>query len=97
MVSEKQIEAYFVKRIKKIGGISYKWTSPGTVGVPDRIMILGNAVYFVELKTKTGRVSPAQKKVHKELVKHGADVLILWSKEDVDELIRIYENSIPVP
>ncbi|MDU2112388.1 MAG: VRR-NUC domain-containing protein, partial [Clostridiales bacterium] len=39
-MSEKEIEAYLRIRIKKLGGIAYKFTSPGNDGVPDRIVLL---------------------------------------------------------
>jgi hypothetical protein len=43
-------------------GRFWKWTSPGTPGVPDRIMLLpGLPVVFVELKSPSGSLSRIQK------------------------------------
>ena len=58
---EKDIEKKLVDGIKRLGGCAYKWVSPGRDGVPDRIVVLpGGIIWFVELKTDTGRVSPRQ-------------------------------------
>lgn len=48
---ESDLERKFVKAVENIGGLAPKWTSPGSRGVPDRIVILPNGrVAFVELK-----------------------------------------------
>ena len=58
---EKDIEKKLVDGIKRLGGCAYKWVSPGRDGVPDRIVVLpGGIIWFVELKTDTGRISPRQ-------------------------------------
>ena len=57
---EKHIEAHLVKRVKALGGIAYKWRGHG--GAADRIVVLpGGVVWFVEVKTIGGRLSPLQK------------------------------------
>ena len=58
---EKDIEKKLVDGIKRLGGCAYKWVSPGRDGVPDRIVVLpGGIIWFVELKTDTGLLSPRQ-------------------------------------
>ena len=48
---EKQIEARLRKRVNEMGGLFYKFVSPGNDGVPDRIAVLpGGRVWFIELK-----------------------------------------------
>ena len=39
-MDEKNIENYLKNKIKKLGGVAYKFVSPGMVGVPDRICVL---------------------------------------------------------
>lgn len=59
---EKDIERILTEEVKRLGGRSYKWVSPGNDGVPDRIVILPDTgVIFVELKSETGKLSPVQK------------------------------------
>ena len=85
-VLEKEIEKHLVKLVKQSKGLSYKWIS-SVSGVPDRIVFLAGQVFFVELKTETGRLSPRQEIVFDDLGEQGFPVHILHSKEDVDDFI----------
>lgn len=85
---EKAIESYLATSVKQNGGISFKFVSPGTVGVPDRIVLYRGKVYFVELKDRKGILSAMQLAMHRKFKKHGIDVYILKSKGDVDEFTR---------
>jgi hypothetical protein len=84
---EKQVEKYLVKRVKEAGGLTYKWISTVS-GVPDRIVLLNNRVYFVELKTETGVLSPRQILVFDEIGEAGFPVYILRNQEDIAGFIR---------
>jgi hypothetical protein len=86
---EKQIEAYFVKRVKELGGIAYKFTSPAHRGVADRVACLPNgSTWFVELKTEGGRMSPLQKVFQSDMARLKQNYVCLWSKEHVDEWLK---------
>ena len=51
MGDEKQVERYLCRRVRRIGGRAYKWTSPGCRGVPDRLVFFpGGGIVPVELK-----------------------------------------------
>ena len=53
---ESEIEKILVYEVKKLGGIAYKWVSPGNDGVPDRIVVFPDRKpVFVELKTEKFR------------------------------------------
>ena len=85
---EKEIESYLVKRVKELGGRSYKWVSPGNVGVPDRIVLLpGGRIIFVELKQPGKRPTAVQRVVMAQL--RALDFRATWtdSKEGVDEIL----------
>lgn len=83
-MKESQVEQFLRGRIRAAGGLCWKFVSPGNAGVPDRIVILpGGRVYFVELKTKEGRLSEFQKYQQHELDRLGADVRTLYGMEDV--------------
>ena len=61
-MKESEIEARLVRGVKALGGVAYKFVSPGNVGVPDRVVVLpGGRVIFVELKAEVGRLSPMQR------------------------------------
>lgn len=86
---EKQIEAYLVKRIKALGGMAYKFTSPAHKGVSDRIVCLPNGqTWFVELKTEGGRLSPLQKVFASDMVRMNQKYVCLWNKEQIDDFIN---------
>lgn len=81
---ESTIEARLVREVRKLGGLCYKFTSPGSPGVPDRIVILpGGRVVFVELKTEIGRLAKIQKWQIEELEKRGAEIRVLKGMDQV--------------
>ena len=85
---EKQIEAHLVKRVKAIGGMAYKFTSPAHKGVSDRIVCLPDGqTWFVELKTEGGRLSPLQKVFASDMARMNQKYVCLWNKEQIDEFI----------
>jgi streptogramin lyase len=89
MILEKDIERHLVRRVAERGGVAYKWVSPGRVGVADRIVMLpGGRVWFVELKTVKGRLSPLQKVFAADMARMGMNYLVLRTKGEVDELLQ---------
>ena len=87
-MKESQLEKRLRVKVEKLGGLCFKWVSPGKRGVPDRICILpkGRTVY-VEMKAPGGKLSPLQHKRIQELEKRGHEVYVLASKQQVDEFI----------
>jgi hypothetical protein len=84
-MTEKEIETHFVKRVKALGGYSYKFRSVTQRGVADRIACLPNGqTWFVELKKPGGRLSPLQEIFAEQMAATGQHYAVLWSKEDVD-------------
>ena len=90
-MTEKEIEAYFVKRVKALGGYAYKFRSVTQRGVADRIACMPNGeAWFVELKKPGGRLSALQEIFAEEMRSVGAPYVCLWSKDDVDAFIQTY-------
>ena len=86
---ESAVEAKLVRGVKALGGIAYKFTSPGTAGVPDRIVVLpGGRVIFAELKTDTGRLSPGQKVQLDRLRTLGAEAVVVRGPSGVVEFLE---------
>jgi len=84
-MTEKEIETYFVKRVKALGGFAYKFRSVSQRGVADRIACLPNGeTWFVELKKPGGRLSELQRAFAEEMDVTNQHYAVLWSKEDVD-------------
>ena len=85
---ESEIEQYFKWCVERAGGKSYKFTSPSHRGVADRIACLPNgATWFVELKTKGGRLSELQKIFAADMAKLNQNYSCLWTKEQIDAFI----------
>lgn len=86
---EKQIEAYFVKKVKELGGVAYKFTSPAHRGVADRVVCLPDgSTWFVELKTENGRLSALQEVFAEDMARLNQNYCVLWSKENVNDWIN---------
>lgn len=77
-IKESTIEEVLREQVKKLGGLAYKFVSPGNDGVPDRIVIFpGKAPIFVELKTDTGRLTRLQQVQIERLQKLGQQVEVV--------------------
>jgi hypothetical protein len=94
--SEKDTEKYLRNEIKRIGGIAYKFVSPGNAGVPDRIVCLnGGETIFVELKSEGKRSTVLQQRQQERLRNLGFEVYTdVDTKSKVDELIRKLKNEV---
>lgn len=87
-MKESQIERRLVEGVKRLGGMCLKFVSPGTLGVPDRIIITAKGrIIFVELKTETGRLAKIQRYTIGEMQKRGADVRVVKGIDEVKELL----------
>nr|DAR13819.1 MAG TPA: Nuclease [Caudoviricetes sp.] len=84
---ESEIEKKLVREVRKMGGMAYKFVSPGNTGVPDRIVILPGVITFVELKTETGRLSPGQKRQIGKLQDLGMKVVVLHGMKELEEFL----------
>ncbi|MEG0475484.1 MAG: VRR-NUC domain-containing protein [Carnobacterium sp.] len=85
---EKQVENHLIDRVNNLGGLAWKFTSPGNAGVPDRIVVLNNLICFVELKRpKGGKISDMQAWRIGQLINQGMKAYVIKNKEQVDELI----------
>lgn len=86
---ENKIETYLNKKVNSIGGITRKYVSPGHIGVADRLVFLPEGcLVLVEVKTKTGKESPWQKRERNKMLSLGFTSVIVYGKEDVDRLIN---------
>ena len=85
---ERDVESWLGKQIIKMGGLFYKWVSPGNAGVPDRIVILpGGEIHFVELKTDKGKLSPIQRHVQEVLKEKGCNVSTIYGMKEAEKLV----------
>ena len=93
-MTEKALEKLFVREVRARGGITYKFTSPGNIGVPDRIVITPEGrVWFVELKTETGRLRKMQEYQLERLRRQNCNVVVLYGREEVGKVVTAIFNS----
>ena len=89
--SEKSIERYLVARVKKLNGICLKYSNPGMIGYPDRIVLLPWGVtVWVELKSKGQTLRTIQRQRIQELARIGHLVFVCDSKAEVDNMLDLY-------
>lgn len=85
---ENKIERKLCEGVRRLGGRAYKLVSPGCAGLPDRLICLPNgAVFFAELKTEKGRLSPQQRHKVDELSKMRQQVWVLYGERDVENFL----------
>lgn len=91
---ERTIERALVKHIEAAGGKAYKFVSPGTDGMPDRIIILpGGKVSFIELKAPGQKPRPLQVRRHQQLHDLGITVHILDNTDHIDKVIHAIQAT----
>ncbi|KPK27187.1 MAG: hypothetical protein AMJ66_11355 [Betaproteobacteria bacterium SG8_40] len=91
-MKESEIERYFIWAVMRRGGVAYKFVSPTQRGVSDRVACMPNGeTWFVELKTKEGRLAPLQKIFAAEMQRLNQNYICLWTTEGVDEWASRYD------
>ena len=86
---EKQIESKLVRAVRDAGGMCPKLVSPGTDGMPDRLVLLpGCRIGFVEVKAPGKEPRPLQTQRHRQLRALGFPVFVLDDPEQVPGIIQ---------
>ena len=86
-MKEKYIEQQLIRAVKSAGGICPKLVSPGTDGMPDRLVLLpGGRITFVEVKAPGQKPRPLQLLRHRTLRDLGFKVFVLDDPEQIPEL-----------
>ena len=85
LTSEKLLEKKFCDRVKAAGGLPLKFSSPSYAGVPDRIVLFPEGkIFFVELKSPNGNVSPIQKFVFDKFAELGFPVHVIHNEQMIE-------------
>ena len=89
MASEKTLQDYLLKKAKFNGIYARKLVAVGHVGFPDVMLAFDGYAMFIELKSPTGRgrLSKKQELEIERMLDVGLTVLILDTKEKVDDFI----------
>lgn len=71
-----------IRKGNKIVGL--RQANPDTIGIPDILLVRpGGKLMAIEMKTKTGKLSPEQEHWRDQLLNVGADWLLARSLDDV--------------
>lgn len=92
---ERIIERYLLQRCTELGVLCLKFTSPGHIGVPDRLLLGRDAdgaavALFVEVKRPGGKPRPSQINMITRMRDHGAHAVVASTKTEVDAVLRDY-------
>ena len=91
---ESFIEEKLTKAVRQNGGVCWKFTSPGTAGVPDRIILMPEGrIAFVEVKAPGEKPRPLQQSRHRLLRRLGFKVYVLDTLEDIEKIISELKND----
>jgi hypothetical protein len=85
---ERDLEKYLIRRVKALGGLCFKFVSPGNAGVPDRLIILPqNGIHFLELKSVSEKPTPLQ--IYRLMVLRELGCHAEWvdTKEAIDDFL----------
>lgn len=92
-VRENRIETHLKKQMKSIGGQSFKWVSPGMIGVPDQICLVNGRCIFAETKCPDGYLSSQQARRITMLENLGFKVYVPKCVNDVNSMIEEIKNA----
>ena len=86
---EKKIEQRLVKLVRKFGGLCPKFVSPGTAGMPDRILLMpGGRMAFVEVKAPGEKPRCLQEKRFGQLRELGFQVFVLDDNDQIPGILK---------
>ena len=86
---EKLIEQKLVKAVKALNGMRPKLVSPGTDGMPDRMVLLPDGkLSFVEVKAPGEKPRPLQIRRHEQLRQLGFRVAVLDDPEQIPSILE---------
>lgn len=86
---EKTIEQAVVNYAKKLGFLTFKFSSPSNRGVPDRIFIKKGKIFFIEFKKPNGKLRKLQEHVISSFLAEKVDVYVI---DDIEKGKKIIEN-----
>jgi hypothetical protein len=84
---ESEIQSYFMRKCRENRIFAVKLIATSKRGVAD-VMVIRNGVYFIEFKTKNGKLSEAQRMFQIMCALNNVKYLLIRSKEDCDKIIN---------
>ena len=92
---ESAIQQKVMQKCMQRGILCVKVDSSSSRGLPDLLCILPNGtVLFVELKTKTGKLSRLQEHMISKIEKNKGNVFVVRSVEQFEDLVASYTTKL---
>ena len=96
-IRERDVESYLTIQLNKLHLPCIKFIPDGKTGMPDRLVVLPNRRgLWVEHKISGVLMEEIQKRQHKRFSVHGYRVVVLWGKDDFDNLEEELTNAVAV-
>jgi len=93
-MSEKDLERKLVRAVKAMGGFSPKLVSPGTDGMPDRLVLFPSGkLAFVEMKAPGMQMRPLQVRRKRQLETLGFRVYCVDRPEQIGGVLDEIRSS----
>ena len=93
-IRERLVEKHLVTLCTRYGCLTYKFTSPGHAGVPDRLVILpGGETVYIEVKRPGGKTTPLQDRHLRILREQGCRCYVVDSYEACDRVMEVLCES----
>ena len=93
-MNEKEVEQRLVAAVKAAGGWCPKFISPGTDGMPDRIILMpGGHIAFVEVKAPGKKPRKLQIRRHIRLRNLGFQVFVLDDPKEIPDIITAIQEG----
>ena len=90
---EKVIETRLRDKCRKADALCLKLEPTSMAGLPDRIVLKGGRVWFVELKAPGQKPRPIQLTAHEKLKLFGFEVYVIDTSDGVDKFISEVVNN----
>ena len=86
---ERYIDCRMLQLTHERGGLFYKFISANAPGVPDRILITpSGAVWFIELKSESGRLAKIQRWQIDRIKQRGANARVIRGLDEAEKFIE---------
>lgn len=93
-MQEKHVEQALQKAVRQAGGHAYKFTSPGTNGMPDRLILLrGGKLGFVEVKAPGKKPRPLQARRLQQLQDMGFIATYIDHPDQIQSVINAIQTT----
>ena len=91
---ETGLQSKIMKLARGLGFLAYKIDAAGRRGIPDLLLVVEGAIFFIEVKSpkKTGKISPIQAYRRRELEASGVDV---YTVDSYSQAVNVLNKHIP--